>query len=54
MLPEEVTAEFPKLNLPPDLVAEVNRRNGKAQRDFRVDGWKPTLLERLRRLLGLT
>ena len=54
MLPEDVTAELPKINLPADLMAEVTRRNGKSQKDyFRVDGWKPTLLERLRRLLGL-
>ena len=53
MFPEDVTADVPKLELPADLVAEVSRRNKKAPKDFRVDGWKPSLLERLRRLLGL-
>jgi hypothetical protein len=54
MLSEEVTVEAPKLNLPPDLLAEVARRNnGKRQADFRVEGLKPSLLERLARVLGL-
>jgi hypothetical protein len=54
MRSEEATVEVPKLNLPPDLLAEVARRNGHTrQSDFRVDGWKPTLLERLARMLGL-
>jgi hypothetical protein len=54
MLSEEVTVEVPKLNLPPDLLAEVARRNnGKRQHDFRVEGLKPSLLERLARMLGL-
>ena len=48
----EHTAEVPQLNLPPDLLAEVSRR-GKLKHDFLVEGWKPTLLERLARLLGL-
>ena len=53
MAPEDVTAESPKLTLPAELVAEMSRRYKKTQKDFRVDGWKPSLLERLRRLLGL-
>ncbi|HKF96931.1 MAG TPA: hypothetical protein VKB20_01645 [Steroidobacteraceae bacterium] len=54
MLSEEVTVEVPKLNLPPDLLAEVARRNnGKRQSDFRVEGLKPSLFERLARMLGL-
>ena len=54
MLSEEVTVEVQKLNLPPDLLAEVARRNnGKQQSDFRVEGLKPSLLERLARVLGL-
>jgi hypothetical protein len=54
MLSEEITAEVPKLNLPPDLVSEVARRNsGRRQPDFRVEGLKPSLLERLARMLGL-
>jgi hypothetical protein len=54
MFSEEATAEVPKLNLPPDLLAEVARRNnGKRQSDFRVEGLKPSLMERLARMLGL-
>jgi hypothetical protein len=54
MLSEEVTVEVPKLNLPPDLLAEVARRNSsKRQTDFRVEGLKPSLFERLARMLGL-
>ena len=48
----EPTAEVPKLQWPADLVAEVTRR-GAARTDFRVEGWKPSLLERLVRMLGL-
>jgi hypothetical protein len=54
MFSEEATAEVPKLDLPPDLLAEVARRNnGKRQPDFRVEGLKPSLMERLARMLGL-
>jgi len=54
MRSEEVTVEVPKLNLPPDLLAEVARRSkGKRQPDFRVEGLKPSLLDRLARMLGL-
>ena len=50
------TVEAPKLNLPPDLLAELTRRNtnGKRQQtDFRVEGMKPSLLDRLAQMLGL-
>jgi hypothetical protein len=54
MISEEVTVEVPKLNLPPDLLAEVARRHpSKRQTDFRVEGLKPSLFERLARMLGL-
>jgi len=55
MLSEEVTVEVQKLNLPPDLLAEVARRHngGRRQTDFRVEGLKPSLLERLAKMLGL-
>jgi hypothetical protein len=54
MITEEATVEVPKLNLPPDLLAEVARRNkNKRATDFRVDSLKPTLMERLARMLGL-
>jgi len=38
--------EVPQLKLPPDLLTEVTRR-GSAKTDFRVEGWKPSLLGRL-------
>jgi hypothetical protein len=47
----EPTVEVPQLELPADLLAEVSRRG--ARTDFRVEGWKPSLLERLARMLGL-
>jgi hypothetical protein len=53
MLPEEATAENPQLDLPAELLAEIERRHGAHPTDFRVDGWKPSLLERLARLFGL-
>lgn len=53
MSPEEATVEVPQLNLPPDLLAEVARRNKQRRpTDFRVDSLKPTLMERLARMLG--
>jgi hypothetical protein len=43
-----VTAELPKLNLPPDLLTEVKRGGQKAKTDFGVAGLnKPSLLGRL-------
>ena len=53
MLSSEVTSEVPQLNVPADLLADVRRRHGAQQRDFRVDGLNPSLLERVKRLLGL-
>jgi len=52
MLPEEAPVEVPKLNVPAELLAEAVHRNQRPS-DFLVDGWKPSLLERLRRMLGL-
>ncbi len=49
---EDATIDTPQLKLPADLLAEVARRK-KPQTDYGVDGWKPTLLERLARMLGL-
>ena len=53
MYSEEVTAENPQLNLPADLLAEIGRRHDGRAADFRVEGWQPSLLERLARMLGL-
>ncbi len=47
MYADDATLESPKLNLPAELLAEVSRRAAVPQGDFRVDGWKPSLLERL-------
>jgi hypothetical protein len=48
----EPTVEALQLKLPPELLAEVARR-GKANHDFQVESLKPSLLERLARMLGL-
>jgi hypothetical protein len=53
MYSDEVSAEVPQLNLPADLLAEVNRRKNARELDFRVEGWQPSFLERLARMLGL-
>ena len=53
MYADDATFESPKLNLPAELLAEVSRRAVVPQGDFRVDGWKPSLLERLVELFGL-
>jgi hypothetical protein len=50
---EAATAEVPQLKLPPELVAEVSRTQAGRKMDFRVAAFKPTLWERLARLLGL-
>ena len=51
MLSEDATIEAPQLKLPAELL-EVSRRK-KQPTDYRVDGWKPSLLERLAQLFGL-
>jgi hypothetical protein len=53
MLSKDATVEVPKLNLPADLLAEVSRRNSARHTDYRIESLKPSLLERLARLLGL-
>ena len=50
----EETIEAPQLKLPADLLAEVSRRNKGRATDFRVEGWTPSLMERLLRLFGLS
>jgi hypothetical protein len=52
MSSEEITAEVQQLDLPPDLLAEVSRRNAP-QTDLHVEALKPSLFERLARMLGL-
>ncbi len=49
---DDATMDVPQLKLPAELLAEVSRRK-QPHNDFRVDGWKPSLLEKVARLLGL-
>lgn len=52
MPPEHAVAESSKLQLPPDLVAELDRRGPAPRTDMRVEGWKPSLVARFFELLG--
>ncbi len=49
----EETIEAPQLKLPADLLAEVSRRNKGSTTDFRVEGWKPSLMEQVLKIFGL-
>ena len=40
------------LKLPAELLAEL-KRHAKQKTDFRVEGWKPSFLDRLLGMLGL-
>ncbi len=44
---DSATAEVPALKLPPELVTELTKRASKPKHDFRVEGWKPSLLGRV-------
>ncbi len=49
----EHTLESPQLDLPQDLLTEVKRKGATPKTDFRVEGWKPSLLGRLvEKLIG--
>ncbi len=50
----EDTIEAPQLRLPADLVAEVRSRYKGGATDFRVEGWKPSLMERVLKVFGLS
>ena len=50
---EEITVEAPQLRLPAELLAEVSRSEPGRKKDYRVDAWKPSLLERLAKFLRL-
>jgi hypothetical protein len=41
----------PRLQLPADLLSELQRRGTSPRTDMRVEGWKPSLLGRLVELL---
>ncbi|MGB6602867.1 MAG: hypothetical protein WBE65_01035 [Steroidobacteraceae bacterium] len=45
-------ADTATLRLPPDLLAAARRLDKDRTPDFKVEGWKPTLLERIARLFG--
>ena len=53
MYADEATQEVPALNLPKELLAEATRFAKSHKNDFRVDGWKPSLLDRLAQLFGI-
>jgi hypothetical protein len=53
MFADEATTEVAQLQLHPELLAALGRPQKKTSKDFRVDGWTPSLMERLARLLGL-
>ena len=44
---ERAEAEAPKLELPQDLLAAISRGGAARKHDFRVEGWKPSLLGRV-------
>jgi hypothetical protein len=45
-------ADTATLKLPPELLAAAKRLDKDRTHDFMVEGWKPTLLERIARLFG--
>ena len=50
--PNITLADTSTLKLPAELLADL-KRHTKQKSDFRVEGWKPSLLERLLGMLGL-
>jgi hypothetical protein len=44
---EHATSDAPTLELPKDLLAELQRRGSSRRHDLSVEGWKPSVLERL-------
>ena len=42
----ESLAETTEIELPPDLIAALKHKKGLQQKDFHVEGWKPTLFAR--------
>ena len=52
MQPQPNLADTATLKLPPELLAAVRRCGSDRPPDFSVEGWKPTLLERIARLFG--
>lgn len=52
MQAEPTMADTATLKLPVELLAEV-KRSARQKPDFEVEGWKPSLLERLLGMFGL-
>lgn len=53
MRAEHAVADTSRLELPADLVAELERRGPPPRDDMQVEGWKPSLFTRLiERLIG--
>ena len=50
--PNVTMSDTATLKLPAELLAEI-KSHAKQKTDFRIEGWKPSLLERLLGMLGL-
>ena len=50
--PNITMADTSTLKLPAELLAELKRHTTKPKNDFRVESFKPSLLERLLGMLG--
>jgi hypothetical protein len=50
---EHRLSDTASLKLPEGLLADIRRHSKKSEPDFRVEGWKPSLFERLLAMLGL-
>ena len=53
MQAEPTMSDTATLKLPVELLAEVKRHKAKQRPNFEVEGWKPSLLERLLGMFGL-
>jgi hypothetical protein len=47
MLADRAMTDNSRLQLPADLLSELQRRGPAPRDDWKVDGWKPSLLTRL-------
>lgn len=52
MLGNRALSDTSKFRLPEDLLAELQRRGSSLKNDFRVDGWKPSLIGRFMELFA--
>jgi hypothetical protein len=49
---DRVSADTHKFELPPDLIAELQRRGTTPKVDMNMDHWKPSLIDRFFALFG--